>query len=252
MGPWQLVARRALRVGMAVAWVCAATAIGVASAVARPRLVVTAAASCSPRLQGVTAQTGRVIVDAQDDGIDSFSGGSLTAYYACLRPNGRPMWIGESETSGGEYPPNVEMQHLRIAGTFVADESAAGFASAAACSKSEPASQCNNIVKWWVAIADVATRRRVKVFVSGPVSSLALSPAGAAAWVLPTPASGSSSSSSSSTSTLYAIVVHRAGHDSLSGRRVVVDSGQAISSVSFAGSTLRWSNGGHRKSKTIS
>jgi hypothetical protein len=234
---------------MVVASGCAATAIGVASAVARPRAAAAAAASCSPRLQGVTAKTGRVIVDAQPDGTDSYSGGSLTAYYACLRPNGRPMWIGESETGSGEYPPNVEMQKLRIAGTFVTDESATGFASAAACSKYEPASQCNNIVKWWVGIADVATRRRMKVFVSGPVSSLALSPAGAAAWVLSTPASGSSSSTSS---TLYAILVHPAGHGSLSGRRVVVDSGQAISSVSFAGSTLRWSNGGHRKSRTIS
>jgi hypothetical protein len=249
MGPWQLVARHALRVGMVVAFGCAATAIGVASAVARSRLVAAAAASCSPRLQGVTAKTGRMIVDAQPDGTDSYSGGSLTAYYACLRPNGRPMWIGESETSGGEYPPNVELQKLRIAGTFVTDESAAGFESAAGCSKSEPASQCNNIVKWWVEIADVATRRTVKVLISGPVSSLALSPAGAAAWVLSTPASGASSASAS---TLYAIVVHPMGHDSLSGRRVVVDSGQAISSVSFAGSTLRWSNGGHRKSKTVS
>jgi hypothetical protein len=247
MGHWQLVARRALRGGIVVACGCAATAIGVALAGARP-LATAAAASCSPKLQGVTAKTGRVIVDAQDDGIDDLSGGSLTAYYACLRPNGRPMWIGESETSGGEYPPNVEMQDLRIAGTFVTDESASGFVSAAGCSKYEPASRCNNIVKYWLEIADVATRRRAKVFVSGPVSSLALSPRGAAAWVSSTPASGSSSSS---TATLYAIVMHPAGHGSLSGRRVVVDSGQAISSVSFAGSTLRWSNGGHRKSRTI-
>jgi hypothetical protein len=247
MGHWQLAARRALRDGIVVACGCVAAAIGVASAVARPRLAA-AAASCSPKLQGVTAKTSRVIVDAQDDGIDDYSGGALTAYYACLRPNGQPMWIGESETSGGEYPPNVEMQDLRIAGTFVTDESASGFVSAAGCSKYQPASQCNNIVKYWLEIADVATRRRGKVFVSGPVSSLVLSSAGAAAWVLPTPTSGPSSSS---TSTLYAIVVHPAGHGPLSGRRVVVDSGQVISSVSFTGSTLRWSNGGHRKSRTI-
>jgi hypothetical protein len=33
---------------------------------------------------------------------------------------------------------------------------------------------------------------------------------------------------------------------------VMVDSGQAITSVSFAGSTLRWTNGGQPKSQTIS
>jgi hypothetical protein len=100
-----------------------------------------------------------------------------------------------------------------------------------------------------VEIANVATRRTAKVFVSGPVSSLALSPAGAIAWVVSTPASASSRSSNS---TLYAIVVHFAGHGVLSGRPAVIDSGETISSVSFTGFTLRWSNGGHRKSQTIS
>jgi len=180
----------------------------------------------------VTAKDARVIVYAQPTGIDPYSGGSLTTYYACLRPDGRPVAIGQSATSGGEYPGNVEMQDLRIAGSFVTDESAAGFASAAGCSKYEPAPKCNNIVKYWVEIADVATRRTVKVFVSGPVSSLALSPAGAAAWVAPTPASGSSSSSNS---TLYAVIVHSGGHGSLSGRPATLGSGQTISSVSFAG-----------------
>jgi hypothetical protein len=249
MGPWQFVARRALRAGMAAALGCAATAICVASAVARPRLVASAIASCSPRHQRVTAKTGRVIVYAQPTGIDSYSGGSLTTYYACLRPKGRPVAIGQSATGGGEYPPNVEIQNVRIAGTFVADESAAGFASAAGCSKYEPVTKCENIVKYWVEIANVATRRTVKVSVPGPVSSLALSPAASAAWVVSTPASGSSSSTSA---TLYAIVVHPAGHGSLSGRPVVVDSGQAISSVSFARSTLRWSNDGHPKSQKVS
>jgi hypothetical protein len=247
MGPWQLAARRALGGGIVAALGCAAP-IGVASAVARPRLVATAVGSCSPSHQRVTEKTRRVIVYGQPTGIDAYSGGSLTTYYACLRPNGRPLAIGQSATSGGEYPGNVEMQSLRIAGTFITDESAAGFASAAGCIKYEPASKCENIVKYWVEIANVATRRTVKVFVSGPVSSLALSPAGAVAWVVSTPASASASSS---TSTLYAVVVHPSGHGSLSGRPAVVDSGQTISSVSFAGSTLRWSNGGQPKSQTV-
>jgi hypothetical protein len=249
MGPWRLVTRRVRRGGMVAACGCAAAAITVAPAVARPGPARTVVASCSPMHHRVTAKTGRVIVYAQPSGIDSYSGGSLTTYYACLRPKGRPVAIGQSATSGGEYPGNVEMQGLRIAGTFVTDESAAGFASAAGCGKYEPGPECANIVKYWVEIADVATRRTMKVFVSGPVSSLVPSPAGGAAWVISTPSSGSSSSPSA---TLYAIVVHPAGHGSLSGRTAVVDTGQAISSVSFAGSTLRWSNGGQAKSQKIS
>ena len=234
---------------MVAAWGCAAAGIGVAPAVARSPQAVRAVASCSPKHHRVTAETPRVIVYAQPTGVDPYSGGMLTTYYACLRPKGRSVAIGHSATSGGEYPPNVEINDLRIAGTFITDESASGFASAAGCSKYDPGSACQNIVKYWVEIANVATRRTMKVFVPGPVSSLALSRAGAAAWVVSTPASGSSGSSSS---TLYAIAVHAAGHRSLSGQSVMVDSGQAISSVSFAGSTLRWSNDGQPKSRTIS
>ncbi len=248
MGPWQFVARRALRGGIVAASACAVTAMGVASAVARPHLVARAAASCSPKHQGVTAKTGRVIVYTKPTGIDAYSGGTLTTYYACLRPKGRPVAIGQSATGGGEYPGNVEIERLRIAGTFVTDESAAGFASAAGCTKYDPGPRCDNLIKYWVEVANVATRRKGKVFVPGPVSSLALSPTGAVAWVVPSLGSGSSGTPGT---TLYAFVAHPAGHGSLSGRPAVVDRGQAITSVSFAGSTLRWSNDGHRKSRAI-
>lgn len=249
MGSRRAVTRRAVGSAMVAIWGCAAVAIGVAPAVAGSRSATAAAASCTPKYKGVTSKNARVIVYEQYAGIDPNSGGSLTTYYACLRPKGRPVVIGQSATSGGEYPGNVEIHDVRVAGTFVTDESAAGFASAAGCSKYDPGPQCENIVKYWVEIANVETRRTVKVFVSGPLSSLALSPAGAAAWVVTTPASGSPSSSSSA---LYAIVVHPAGHGSLSGRVAVIDTGEAITSVSFAGSTLRWSNGGQPKRQTIS
>jgi hypothetical protein len=228
---------------------CVAGAIGVAPAVAGPRPAGTTAASCTPKHHGVTAKDARVIVYGQYAGIDPDSGGTLTTYYACLRPSGRPVAIGQTAASGAEYPTNVVTQDLRVAGTFVTDESAAGFASEAACGKYDPGPDCNGIVKYWVEIADVATRRTLKVPVSGPVSSLALSPAGAAAWVVSTPASSPSSSPSA---TLYAIVLHPAGRGSLRGNVAVIDHGQEITSVSFAGSVLGWSSGGQSKSQRIS
>jgi hypothetical protein len=250
MGSWQLAARRALGVA-APALGCAAVAIGVAPAVARPRPAAAkakAVTSCAPKHAPVTAKTASVVVYAEDDGTDSDSGGTIITYYACQQPKGKPVAVGQAVGSGGEYPANVEMQDLRIAGTFVTEQSAAGFASLAACGKYEPSSACTGVLKYWVRIADVATRRTVKVFQAGPVSSLTLSTGGAAAWVVTTPASSSSGSASS---TLYATVVHPAGHDALSAQPMVIDSGQAITAVSFAGSSLRWSNGGQPKRQTI-
>jgi hypothetical protein len=248
MGFWRVVARRAVRGAMLAVFGCAAAAIGVAPAVAALQPKATAA-SCTPEHEGVTAKNARVIVYGQYAGIDPDSGGALTTYYACLRPKGRPVAIGQNATSGAEYPANVETQDLRIAGTFVTDQSAAGFASAAACAKYDPGPECNGIVKYWLEIANVGARRTVKVPVSGPVSSLALSPAGAAAWVVSTPASSPSSSPSAA---LYAIVVHPAGRDSLRGTLAVIDRGQEITSVSFDGSTLHWSNGAQPESQRIS
>ena len=224
----------------------AAAAVG---AVARVHVASMAVASCIPKDGGAVARTGRVDVYAQQTGIDPLSGGQLTTFYACLRPTGRPVRIGQSAASGGEYPGNVEMKDLRISGAFLTDESADGFASLAACGKYDATSGCNGIVKYWVEIADVAKRRTVKVPVPGDVTSLAVSPAGAAAWVVSTPAGSSSSSSSAA---LYAAVVHTGRRGVLKAKSVLIDRGQRISSVSFSGSSLRWSNTGQPKQYTIS
>jgi hypothetical protein len=237
-----------VRGGLWVAGACAVVAVGVAPAVARPRSARTVAAPCPPKHTGVTAKTARVVVYARQTGIDSDSGGALTTYYACLRPAGRSIAVGHSAASGGEYPGDVEMQNLEIAGTFLTDESADGFASAAACGKYDPSYPCSSLVKYWVELVDVAARRKVKVPTSGPVSSLALSPVGAAAWVV---SSLASSSSGSSSSTLYGVVVHFVRRGLLSARAEVIDTGQSITSVSFSGSSLRWSNTGQRKRRTL-
>ena len=115
-----------------------------------------------PKDAGAVARTGWVDGYAEQTGIDPLSGGPLTTFYACLQPKGRPVTIGQSAASGGEYPGNVEMKDLRISGAFLANETADGFASLAACGKYDAASGCNGIVKYWVQIADVAKRRTVK------------------------------------------------------------------------------------------
>lgn len=190
-----------------------------------------------------------MIVYGEDEGIDPDSGGSVTGYFACLRPRGRPVAIGQTASDGGEYPGNVEMERLRVAGTFVTDESARGFASAAACGKYDPGPDCNTVVKYWLKVADVASRRTVKVPLPGAVSALGLSSTGAVAWVAPTPAADPSSPA---TSTLYAIVAHPAGRGPLSVHVTVIDQGQAITSVSFSGPALRWRTDGQSRQKTIS
>jgi hypothetical protein len=249
MRRWRLIARRVIGGGLLVAAGWTAVAADAVRAAAHVRVAAVAVASCIPKDGSAVAMTGRVDAYAEQTGIDPDSGGTLTTFYACLRRTGRPVTIGQSAASGGEYPGNVEMEDLRISGVFVADESADGFASLAACGKYDATSGCNGLVKYWVEIADVAKRRAVKVPVPGDVTSLAVSPAGAAAWVVSTPAA---SSAGSSRAALYAAVVHAGRRGVLSAKAELIDRGQSINSVSFSGSSLRWRNTGNPKNHTIS
>ena len=246
---WHRAAPGARRVGLLAGAVLAVAAMAAVPAVARLHSETAVVTPCRPTNAGVTEKTARVVVYAEQTGVDAYSGGPLTTYFACLRPKGQPIAIGQSAASGGEYPGNVEMQDLKIAGTFLADESADGLASAAACGKYDPTYPCGSLVKYSIEIADVSARRKVKVAVAGPASSLAVSSTGAVAWVVSTAASSPSGSPSS---ILYAVVVHPAGRGSLSARPAVIDKGQTITSVSFCGSSVRWRNSGQPEQRTLS
>ena len=199
--------------------------------------------SCNAHRAHATAATGKVIVYNRRAGLDG-SGGALTIDYACLRPAGKPVEVGRSATSDGEYPGNESIADIRIAGTFVADSSATGFASEAACSKyGEPASTCAKAVTWWVEVVNARTRQRLHAPAGDGATAVTVAAAGAVAWVQAT---------GSSASLLQAMVLHPGGRGRLTGTEQTLDTGVIGRSPRFTGLTLRWTNSGQVKSQTLS
>jgi hypothetical protein len=197
---------------------------------------------CNAHRHHAAAATRQVIVYKKGTGYDNYGGGPLYTYYACLRPAGKPIAVGQVSTGGGEYVGNYGMYELHVAGRFVADLSASGFASQEACYKYDPNSpDCANAVSWWVEAADAKSRRMGRAPVPSSVGPLTVSSAGAVAWI------GSTASASHA---LQAIVLHRAGRHGLTANVQTIDTG-SISGVRFTGLTLHWSNDGQAKSQTL-
>jgi hypothetical protein len=167
--------------------------------------------------------------------------GPVTTYYACMRPNGKGVAIGQS-SPGSEYPGNLELLKLRIAGKFVANLSGRGFAAQASCYK-YGGTDCGASVVWWVDAADTRLRRTLRVAVSRAISSLAVSNAGVVAWILP-------GGDASSSATLQATVIHEAVRPGQHPSVETLDTG-AISNLRFSGPTLHWSNRGRAESRTL-
>jgi hypothetical protein len=143
-----------------------------------------------------------------------------------------------------QYPGNESIADIRIAGTFVADSSATGFASEAACSKyGEPATTCAKTVTWWVEVANAKTGQRLHASAGDGATAVAVSAAGAVAWVQAT---------GSSASLLQGMVLHPGGRGRLTGTEQTLDTGLIGRSPRFTGLRLRWTNSGRVRSQTLS
>jgi hypothetical protein len=156
--------------------------------------------ACSARRKHAFAVGPQMIVYAKRSGSRN-GAGALTTYYACTPPAGKPVAVGQSE-EGEEYPGELSFSDVRIAGTYVVDLSGSGFGEASACGKYEGANpRCEEDVKWWVQVTNVKTRRGLRaaagVTQAGKPIAMAVSSAGAVAWVQPV---------SSTTATLKAVV----------------------------------------------
>jgi hypothetical protein len=219
--------------------------LGAAPASARPKRAKHAGSmrACSGQRKHSVAMSKEVIVYKKPS--REGSNGALTTYYACLPPAGMPLAIGQSE-EGGEYPGEVSFSDPHISGTYVADLSGSGFAGAATCGKYAPAANCEEEVKWWVEVAEVRTRRRLRLSAgvreTGRPTAVAVSSAGAVAWVQP---------NSSSTATLRAVVLHDAGPGRLTRTVQTLDTGNIGRSLAFSGLTLHWTSSGQAKTQAL-
>ena len=217
--------------------VTALAALAAAPALARPL------GACNAHRSHATRVTPKVIVYAKQlRGYDNY-GDVDTVYYACLRPAGKPIAIGTSSSGDGEYPGNFAVLKLKVSGTYVGAVLASGYADAAACAKYDPSNpNCGASIHVSAKAVDARARRWRQTPISG-ATALAVSAAGAIAWVQP--------ASSQGTSQLEAIVLHRGPPGRLAGATQLVDTGAIGSSLRFSGLTLSWTSSGQPKSRQL-
>jgi hypothetical protein len=236
-----VVTRRAVAVAACLTVLCAPLS---GPALARSKHHRKRVGACNAHRKHATRKTSQVIVYGKRKGFDMYDG-ALTTYYTCARPRGKSIVIGQSSTSDGEYPANEVMSDLRVAGSYVADLYTTGYADAAACSKYEGSDDptCMNQIRYSINGANAKSRRGFEIDLPVGPTAIALSSAGAIAWLTPT--------SSSSGVTLQAMVLRRGSPGHLSGTVRTLDTG-AIGSLRFNGSTLSWTNAGTPKSQPLS
>jgi hypothetical protein len=189
--------------------------------------------------------TGQVLVWESNTGTESESGEPLITVYACLRPAGRSVAIGQRAEGGGEYVGNVQTTNLSISGVLVSDLVTTGLASQQACGKYEPGSpSCAAEVSEVVRACNVRTGRSIRQPLPAAATTYAFTPRGAIAWEAPT-----SPGTTGSPTAVRAVSFNPSSMQK--GSVDTLDSGALGSSLHFSGLTLTWTNAGEPKSQTI-
>lgn len=228
----------------AVALACLVTCAGSASASAliSARRHVPA---CNAHRSHAVKLTRHVLVWSKHSGTDPESGGRLSTLYACLRPAGHSVAIGQSAGGGAEYPGNVATSDLRITGTLVSDVFTTGLASQSACFKYDPTNPaCATAASQTARVFDLATRRALRQPLAGAAVAYAFASTGAIAWEAPT-SPGTASSP---------LMLQAVGFDPSSlkeGAIETLDTGDLGPSLHFTGLTLQWINAGQPESVVL-
>ena len=229
-----------------LALACLATFAGSSSASA---LVVARTArhtgQCNSHRSHAVKMSRQVLVWIKHSGTDPESGGRLSTLYACLRPAGRSVAIGQRAAVGVEYPGNVATSDLSITGRQVSDLFTTGLASQAACFKYEPTNPlCATAASQTARVFDLATRRSLHQPLAGAAVGYAFAPTGAIAWEAPT-SPGTVGSP---------LMLQAVGFDPSSlkkGPIETLDTGDLAPSLHFTGLTLEWINAGQPKSVVL-
>jgi hypothetical protein len=163
-----------------------------------------------------------------------------TIYQGCLRPDGKPLRVAVN-LDNGEYPPEVVLEHLTVAGAYVAALSVVGEASQAECDKSTTANpHVCPVPNADVHVVDMRTRQAVDVAEPAGTVGPVLSRLGAAAWLVPQAGGGPALEAGA--------LETKDGKLTLTPQQL--DAG-TIANVRFNGFTLTWTNGGSARSATL-
>jgi hypothetical protein len=183
-------------------------------------------------------QTSKVLV-WMGEGTSSESGEPVEALYACLRPAGKSVAIGENEENGGEYVGNVKTTNLSISGALVSDAVITGLAEQEACGKyggTGCAAQVSEVAR----VYDLTTGRSIHQPLAGAPTAYAFTSLGAIAWEVPT---------TENQTVLQAVAFDRSNMKA--GSVETLDTGVLGRSLHFTGLTLAWTSAGTPKSQTI-
>jgi hypothetical protein len=229
-----------------LALVCVAAFAGSASGSAlvgaqAPRTIP----GCNSHRSFAVKMTSQVLVWRKHTGTDPDSGGRLTTLYACRRPAGSSVAIGQRAADGGEYIGNVATSDLSITGTQVSDLSASGLASQEACYKYDPTNpQCATAASQVAQVFNLVTRRSLHQPLAGAAVAYAFAPTGAIAWEAPT-SPGTMGSP---------LMLQAVGFDPSTlkeGPIETLDTGDLAGPLQFTGLTLEWMNAGQPKSAVL-
>jgi hypothetical protein len=230
---------------VALALVGAAALLGPfsSSALARgPR-----AEPCNHYSSHALKRTRDVLVWDKRTGNDPYSGGRLFTLYACLRPSGTSIAIGQNASDGAEYIGNEVTSHLTVSGKQVSDLVTRGLASQQACFKytgpSNP--QCVTAATRTAQVFNLAARRSLRQPLAAGAVAYAFAPRGAIAWEAPVSPEAPGGQLMLEAVGFYPSSLKRGSIETL-------DTGDLGSSLQFAGLTLRWTNAGQAKSVAVS
>lgn len=183
-------------------------------------------------------ETSEVVVWSRE-GTSSQSGEMTELLYACLRPAGRSVAIGETEGEGAEYVGNVDTTNLTVSGTLVSDVLTSGFAEEEACGKYDGAN-CGSVIRSVARVYNLATGRSIRQSLAGTLAAFALTSKGAIAW------------EEQLTETESVLEAVRFDTSKMKASSVqTIDKGALGSSLRFTGLELEWVSGGTHKRQTI-
>jgi hypothetical protein len=165
-------------------------------------------------------------------------------FYACLRPRGSPIRIGETPGTN-DTVANFSVRNFRAAGTYVAARRQVGEGDFAACEHFGPpppgAPQCTP-PNYWIRLIELRSRRSLDIPTNGDINGYVLSARGAVAWTQTTNAG----------TVLSAAVARSADGGPLTSIPQALDSGHIpVRSLHFTGLTLHWTRDGHPLARAL-
>jgi hypothetical protein len=176
---------------------------------------------CDRHLRGAHVRTPEVVVFTRGEAEEG------RRFYACRRGGGKPIFLGTDLPDDDFYGSDSTVRRVRAAGTYVSVLLTEGAASATGCAKyaGDPCPPIRRTLR----VVDTRTRARTDVPVEGLVDRVALSDAGAIAWLAPG-------------------VLHASD---LKAPPREIDRG-AIAALRFTGRTLHWTRDGAPQSAELS